>query len=259
VSTTLVVRFVLGRYHAVPWGRHVGEGQVELPPSPWRLLRALHAVWRVRAGDLAADTVRDLLGRLAEPPEYLVPRYALAHTRADRPDAGSRTGTPSADRTLDAYAALDPRAELAVRWRFDLPGEQAKALARLAEALPCLGRADSLCEAALDPGWEPTDRHRMWSPTDVSESVPLAGQVTTLLAPARRRRAAGPARGRAGGPAGLRAGHPVRRVRRRAGRRTPTRWPWPTCSARPRCRGWARYAGSGGRACWPGGTPAARG
>ena len=63
VTTTLVVRFVLGRYHATPWGRHVNEGQVELPPSPWRLLRALYAVWKTRLPDLDEATVGMLLTR----------------------------------------------------------------------------------------------------------------------------------------------------------------------------------------------------
>jgi CRISPR-associated protein Csb2 len=184
VTTTLVFRFVLGRYHATPWGRHVNEGQVELPPSPWRLLRALYATWQQRVPDLNEDTVRDLLGRLAEPPQYHVPPHLLAHTRHWYPDSRSRRGTPSTDRTLDAFAALDPRAGLAVRWRSDLPADQEKALARLAEALPYLGRADSICEAALDPTWQPTAQHQVWSPTDVSESIPDGLPATTLLAPA---------------------------------------------------------------------------
>lgn len=182
--TTLVVRFVLGRYHATPWGRHVNEGQVELPPAPWRLLRALYAVWKARVPDLDVATAHELLARLAEPPEYYVPPHALAHTRHYYPDSKSRTGTPSVDRTLDAFAALDRDATLAVRWRgVELSGEQEKALSRLAEAMPYLGRADSLCEAGLDPSWQPDDSHQIWSPLDVSESIPAAAQTVTLLAP----------------------------------------------------------------------------
>ncbi len=37
----LELRFPAGRFHATPWGRHVNEGAVEWPPSPWRLMRAL--------------------------------------------------------------------------------------------------------------------------------------------------------------------------------------------------------------------------
>jgi CRISPR-associated protein Csb2 len=183
VNTTLAIRFLLGRYHATPWARHVNEGQVELPPSPWRLLRTLYAVWQTRVPDLDAGTVHDLLRRLAEPPEYFVSPHTIAHTRHYYPDSKSRSGTPSTDRTLDAFAAVDRQAELAVRWRFDLPGEQAKVLARLADSLPYLGRADSLCEAVLDPTWERTDEHRLWSPADVGESVPADAEAVTLLAP----------------------------------------------------------------------------
>ena len=31
------------RYHATPWGAPVNEAQVEWPPSPWRVCRALLA------------------------------------------------------------------------------------------------------------------------------------------------------------------------------------------------------------------------
>ena len=27
-----------GQYHATPWGRHVNEGAVEWPPSPWLMI-----------------------------------------------------------------------------------------------------------------------------------------------------------------------------------------------------------------------------
>ena len=40
------LRFPGGRYHATPWGRHVNEGAVEWPPSPYRLVRALYDAWK---------------------------------------------------------------------------------------------------------------------------------------------------------------------------------------------------------------------
>ena len=46
------LKFPAGRYHATPWGRHVNEGVPEWPPSPWRLLRALVAVWKRTCPDL---------------------------------------------------------------------------------------------------------------------------------------------------------------------------------------------------------------
>jgi CRISPR-associated protein Csb2 len=182
VSTTLVIQFVLGRYHATPWGRHVNEGQVELPPSPWRLLRSLYAVWKTRVPDLDDAVVSALLTRLAEPPCFFVPPFRLAHSRHYYPDSKHRTGTPSTDKTLDAFAIFDRQAELAIRWPFSLPPEEHKALCRLAESLPYLGRADSICEARVDNEWVMGD-HFIAGPLDVGESVPVELEALTLLAP----------------------------------------------------------------------------
>jgi|GEM_PF-2746837 len=44
MSLTISIRFLTGRAHLHPWQTHHGEGRVEWPPSPWRLLRALVAV-----------------------------------------------------------------------------------------------------------------------------------------------------------------------------------------------------------------------
>lgn len=183
MATTLVVRFLLGRYHATPWGRHVNEGQVELPPSPWRLLRALYATWQTRVPDIPEETVHALLDQLAPPPTFFVPPFHLGHTRHYYPDSKSRSGTPSVDRTLDAFAVIAQGAELGIRWTADLPQEEWKALDRLASALPYLGRADSVCEARVDETWEPTDDHARVGPLDVGESIPARVEVVTLLAP----------------------------------------------------------------------------
>ncbi|WP_166355289.1 type I-G CRISPR-associated protein Csb2 [Phytoactinopolyspora limicola] len=184
MATTLVVSFVMGRYHATPWGRHVNEGSVELPPSPWRLLRALYAVWKTRAPDLDAPTVIGLFGRLAEPPTYFVPPFRLAHTRHYYPDSQHRTGsTPSVDRTLDAFAVFAHNAELGIRWPFDLEPEQHKAFERLASSLPYLGRADSVCEARVVENWTPPADAVASGPVDVGESVPSSTSVIRLLCP----------------------------------------------------------------------------
>lgn len=187
MTTTLVLTFPLGRYHATPWGRHVNEGQVEFPPSSWRLLRALYATWQDRIPDLDETTVRSLLGRLATPPTYHVPEHALGHTRHYYPDSTSRRGKASTDRTIDAFVSLDPAAELGIRWDLDLPPEESAALGLLADALPYLGRAESVCEARLDAAWAPSGRHQAWAPTDIG--IPQAPEDaeewsgTRLLAP----------------------------------------------------------------------------
>lgn len=168
---TLTVRFPLGRYHATPWGAHVNEGQVDFPPAPWRILRALYAMWRERAPHLDETSVTSVLRALAEPPTYHVPPHRAGHTRHYMPDSTDRRGLakPHVDKTLDAFVAVDPEAVLGVRWNVDLDHEQTKVLSALAEALPYLGRADSICEALVDPAWEPSPTHETWRPAAPGE------------------------------------------------------------------------------------------
>jgi CRISPR-associated protein Csb2 len=181
MTTTLVMRFQSGRYRATPWGRDIRVGQVEFPPSPWRLLRALHAVWQTRAPELEQATAHALLGRLAEAPTYFVPPHAITQARRRNPNSTSPSETPSVARTLEAYVALGRDTELGARWPFDLSAGEHQAFSRLAESLPHLGGA--VCEARVDPMWRPTIAHQVCEPLDIGESIPVGVDAMTLLAP----------------------------------------------------------------------------
>lgn len=179
MATTLAVQFPLGRYHATPWDRSVNEGAAEWPPSPWRLLRALVATWYTRWPDLPAQTLDGLLDALGDLPSYLAPSARPGHTRHYLPDLSHRKGeTGRTDLTLDPFLWLRRDAELLVRWDVDLDGEQRAALAKLAELLPYLGRADSVCNARLLDA-HPLPDETWWRPGAEGE------QAVRLLAPAR--------------------------------------------------------------------------
>ena len=177
MPTFLVLTFPLGRYHATPWGRHVNEGAVELPPSSWRLLRMLYSVWRTRAPELDESAVHELLARLAEPPTWHVPRHITGHTRHYYPDAKD-----GRDRTLDTFAAVERGSDLTAEWPFELPERLFAVLERLAGSIPYFGRADSVCLGSLPSRWIP-DAHDTWSPVDVADSVDQNAPVTATLAP----------------------------------------------------------------------------
>ncbi len=179
MPTTMAIRFPLGRYHATAWNRSVNEGATEWPPSPWRILRALVATWYTRWPDLAAPELDALLEALGEPPAYLAPPAMPGHSRHYLPGLDHRKGeTAGTDLTLDPFLSVSRAQELLVRWEADLPAGQREILAKLAELMPYLGRAESVCEARLlndspelDASW--------WLP-DV-----IGTQYTRLLAPAR--------------------------------------------------------------------------
>lgn len=179
MATTLAVRFPLGRYHANPWDRSVNEGVGEWPPSPWRILRALLATWHTRWPELAADTIDALLDALAEPPAYRTPPAWPGHTRHYLPDLEHKKGeTGKTDLTLDPFLSIERDGELLIQWNADLGREQRAVLAKLAELMPYLGRAESVCEARLLDEDPDPDQH-WWQPGSAG------AQTTRLLAPAR--------------------------------------------------------------------------
>jgi CRISPR-associated protein Csb2 len=174
MGTTLAVRFPLGRYHANPWGQAVNEGATEWPPSPWRVLRALIATWHTRWPDLPVPVFEALLDQLGDPPSYAVPRTSPGHTRHYLPDLGHRKGeTGRTDLTLDPFRAVDPNAELLIHWDVDLAPDQRQVLAKLAELLPYLGRAESICEARLLEA-DPVPDQSWWRPDGSSGARLLA-------------------------------------------------------------------------------------
>lgn len=177
MSTTLAIRFPLGRYHANPWDRAVNEGATEWPPSPWRMLRALIATWHTRWPDLPATTMDGMVEALADPPVYRTPSAIAGHTRHYLPDLDHRRGEQgSTDLTLDSFLKISPADELLVQWAADLDDGQREVLGKLAELLPYLGRSESACEARLVDSGPPPDGS-WWRPSN--------GGTVRLLAPTR--------------------------------------------------------------------------
>lgn len=199
MSTTLAVRFPLGRFHATPWDRAVNEGATEWPPSPWRVLRALVATWHTRWPDLPGATLEGLLDALADPPCYRTPRTVAGHTRHYLPDLEHRKGEQGhTDLTLDPFLSLAPGEELLIRWDATMDAEQRQMLAKLAELLPYLGRSESACEARLlDEEAEPDEI--WWRPgpgqtrlLTITRPVTRAGLEITTTEVRRRRRTVPP-------------------------------------------------------------------
>lgn len=141
-------RFVAGRYHATPWGRHVNEGAVEWPPSPWRILRALVATWKRTLPELGQDQIEPILRELATPPEFVLPLASTGHTRHYMP--WYKKGPDDRTLVFDAFVVVPRDASLLVRWpEAALDESQRATLARMLSNLNTLGRSESWCEASL--------------------------------------------------------------------------------------------------------------
>lgn len=192
-------KFLAGRYHATPWGRHVNEGAVEWPPSPWRILRALVATWKRTLADVPESDVKPILEILAaEPPEFDLPPASTGHTRHYMP--WFKKGPDDRTLVFDTFVAVarEPNetgrgwrpASLVARWpNVCLDDTQRQTLSRLLTNLNTLGRTESWCEATLRDGDATsaldlsTERERRFCAPLNGHGVPNDHEIVRLLCP----------------------------------------------------------------------------
>lgn len=172
-------KFLAGRYHATPWGRHVNEGAVEWPPSAWRILRALVATWKRTLPDLPQERVEPILRVLAEPPEFLLPPASTGHTRHYMP--WFKKGPDDRTLVFDTFVAVSRETPLCVQWRnASLDGGQGETLTCILRNLNTLGRSESWCEAELAECISNSD-WRVCRP--LQGDVPPDHEIVRLLCP----------------------------------------------------------------------------
>ena len=142
--------FPTGRWHATPWGRQVNEGAVEWPPAPWRLLRALLAVWYHKCRDIPEEQMRSLLAALQAPPAYCLPPASQGHTRHYVPWI-----KPEPTKIFDTFVTVAPQGAVVIAWPdIHLEESLASLLNRLLSGMNYFGRAESWVEARLLDAWE---------------------------------------------------------------------------------------------------------
>jgi len=146
----LLLRFPGGRYHATPLGYHANEGQVEWPPSPWRILRALTSSgFTTQHWKTIPEIAESLIEKLAAGmPSYALPVASVAHSRHFMPigvlDKGREKTTLVYDTWLDIGDST-----LEVYWGCELTSAETGLLRVLAESLGYLGRSESWVEAKV--------------------------------------------------------------------------------------------------------------
>lgn len=148
---TLRFTFPGRRYHATLWGHHANEGQIEWPPCPWRILRALLACgfnklgWR-DVSDLP-PLARSLLEKLASAlPSYKLPDASAAHTRHYMPYISGKDQKTTL--VWDTFADVGD-GELLIHYSCELNADERDLLAILTRNLGYLGRAESWVDGEL--------------------------------------------------------------------------------------------------------------
>ena len=156
----LAIKFNLltGGYHATTWGRHANdEAAAEWPPSPWRIIRALTAVWKQFLPDLPESEVSPIIEKLAsERPKFHLPPAAVAHSRHYMPlgetKREEKTGLRKETVKLffDIFVSTEKNAPIYVVWDgVEIDERQRETLSALLAAMPYLGRAESWINASL--------------------------------------------------------------------------------------------------------------
>lgn len=175
-------RFPAGKYHATPWGSHVNEGDVEWPPSPWRIVRALLATGFARfRWEPVPDEARALVESLASVlPSYRLPVGEVAQTRHYMPVIEGRK--KGCTKVIDAFVRLDHEAELLVHYPLQLPPEREELLRQLVESLGYLGRAESWAEGRMVEG-APSDGWCVPMVDGVAGHPDRGGDQVAVLAP----------------------------------------------------------------------------
>lgn len=162
--------------HATPWGRHVNEGALEWPPSPWRILRALIATWYLKAREISEPTIRSLAEQLSVPPTFRLPPATTAHTRHFMPTKGG-----DKTKVFDTFIQLAESDAILVAWDVTLTPDELAGLKTLASRLGYFGRAESLVIVRVLEGITATAPNT--SPLSENADSPMKTELVRLLAP----------------------------------------------------------------------------
>ncbi len=141
------LRFPAGRYHANPWGRNINEGDVEWPPSPYRLIRCLIDVWKRRWPELDKERFKAVMNALSGAPRYCLPEAATGHIRTFQ---SSNQKDPSAKQLIfDAFVAMAKNSRLLIGLESQPDNTTAADLNNLLQEINFLGRSESWIKASL--------------------------------------------------------------------------------------------------------------
>lgn len=188
-DVVLLGRFPFGRYAATPWYRSRREhvGNVEWPPSPWRIARALVASAYALGGAELAEQAAGLVRKLAtDDPTYRLPHavetvYAQWMPTLEFDDSPGGSQRSENGHTL---LALDPETPLVVRWQLELSPEDHVLFAELAENIRYLGQSVAVCELELvSESPSLSDGYRDAVPRPPGDPVPNRCKLVTVFAP----------------------------------------------------------------------------
>lgn len=179
---TLEIRLPAGRYHATPGGHHVNEGQIEWPPSPWRLVRAFLATGYATLGweRVPSPGIRLVEKLSCELPRYGLPPASAGHSRHYMPLAKLEKGREATTLVFDTWADVGD-GRIRVNWPIELDTDERALIEALAGRMGYLGRSESWVEVEASFDRDPTEPNA-W-PCEGSEPARPQMEQVLLTAP----------------------------------------------------------------------------
>jgi len=177
-------RFPANRYHATLWGRHVNEATVAWPPEPWRILRALVAIYmrKCEHNRWSNSDFGMLIDTLAEePPSFRLPKLAThMHTRHYIPIPVKSKKTSL---IFDAFLQFSKGEKIVAFWpNLKLNSNLFELASYLAEGIGYLGRAESWTDCTATNSWQPNEKDDMICPP-IEKIEELTGNPVRIIAP----------------------------------------------------------------------------
>lgn len=165
---TIEMRFLTGRFHATPWNHQVNEGVVEWPPSPWRILRTLVAVYYQMPDRPDPEALAQLLAALSTlVPEFVLPPVTTAHTRHYMP--WRNEGKFSTTKVLDTFVVMD-RADTQLARSAPMPTSSASTAIEPVSTAATSPDAASTGSASTDPMSSPAIAWVSWPELQLGEA-----------------------------------------------------------------------------------------
>jgi CRISPR-associated protein Csb2 len=156
-ETLISINFITGKFHGTPWGRHVNEGIPEVPPSPFRIIRAIIDSWKRGKVDVNSSHVETILEVLSsKPPVYAIPPYTKASTRAyltlkSRNNFSGIANNSTSSLVFDNFILFSKdQSCIYMKWDRELTIDQSNTLCKLLEGINYLGRSESWVEMRVE-------------------------------------------------------------------------------------------------------------
>ncbi len=162
---TIQIKLHWDRFHAHPWGQNPGRvKEAEWPPSPWRLLRSLASAWfRSHPGMAHSEELRTLIEALGKRlPLIGIGKVSFSQTVHYQPNYAKRDKESYGTTRHENHFAATSQ-PICFRWNdLSLDDPQKFLLTTLLEHVSYFGRADSICEATLQPDNWPEPKDFSW-------------------------------------------------------------------------------------------------